>query len=148
MIWIGIDPGRHTGFAVWDGTGFRDISTLPLHEALRRTHHILNTEPDEVMVVFEDARKRKWIPREKSVSDYRGKLMGAGSVKKDCVIIEDFCKDYGIPFEALAPRPRMTKWDDKVFARMTGYTGRTSEHGRDAALLVWGRRWMTKGALE
>lgn len=142
MIWIGIDPGRHTGFAVWDGQArsFRDVATLPLHEALRRIHDVLNEDPDEMTVVFEDARLRKWLPREMSASDYRGKLMGAGSVKKDCAIIEDFCKDYGIAYEHPAPRKGLTKWDATAFARVSGYTGRTSEHGRDAALLVWGRR--------
>lgn len=142
MIWIGLDPGRSTGFAVWDGRrrAFRDVATLPLHEALRRIHEILNEDPDELTVVFEDARLRKWFPREKNASDYRGKLMGAGSVKKDCAIIEDFCKDYGIPYEHPGPRVHMTKWDAEPFARTTGYKGRTSEHGRDAALLVWGKR--------
>ena len=33
----------------------------------------------------------------------------------------------------------MTKWSAEVFADMTGWKGRTSNHARDAALLVYGR---------
>ena len=88
---------------------------------------------------FEDAKQRQYLPPEATLSDYRGKLMGAGSVKRDSAIWREFCSFWGIPYVAVAPRAGMTKWDAKYFAKVTGWTGRTSEHARDAALLVFQR---------
>lgn len=139
-IYIGIDPGEHTGIAVWDGglKTFLLIQTMPLHRALdevRKWHASQRT----VTVVFEDARQRQWFQKERSVSEYRGKLMGAGAAKRDARIWEEFLTDRGIPFVAQAPAARMTKWNQAQFERFTGFKGRTSNHARDAALLVYGR---------
>lgn len=141
MIHIGIDSGKHTGFAVWDDTSntFLEVSTYKLWQALFAVKRYADTYKD-VTIVFEDARQRKWIPRETSESEYRGKLMGAGSVKRDSKIWEEFLTDNHIPFEADPPRPGLTKWDAKYWAKVTGWKGRTSNHARDAALLVWGRK--------
>ena len=65
--------------------------------------------------------------------------MGAGSVRRDCEIWEEFCNHYKIPFDAVPPRKGLTKWDADTFAKVTGYKGRTSNHARDAALLVFGK---------
>lgn len=140
--WIGIDPGEHTGIAIWE-TGERSfalLATLPLHRALdtvRQWQARAKAERTELAVVFEDARQRKWFERERNASEYRGKLMGAGAAKRDARIWEEFLTDLGCSFIAHAPRPHTTKWPADYFARVTGYSGRTSEHARDAALLVF-----------
>ena len=100
----------------------------------------LDVTDGPVKVYFEDARQRKWLPKDTSSSEYRGHLMGAGSVKRDSVIWQDALTDWGIPFEMVPPRAGATKWDADTFARITGYKGRTSNHARDAALLVFGRK--------
>ncbi len=141
-ILIGIDPGEHTGFAVWN-TGrmqFDEVCTLSLIRAVDRVRELRALYGwENIKVVFEDARQRKWFPREKNVSEYRGKLMGAGAAKRDARIWEEFLTDYGIPFTAHKPQAGGTKWSADYFAQVTGWTGRTSEHARDAALLVYGR---------
>ena len=137
--YVGIDTGTDTGLAVWDGAGFTDVRTMKIHRALKYVADLAAEHPGEVCVVIEDARKRKWLPEEKTRSDYRGKMMGAGSVKRDAVIWEDFCEDLGIPFVSVPPRPGMTKWKPEYWAKVTGWKGRTSNHARDAALLVFGR---------
>lgn len=135
MKWIGIDPGTHTGLAVWDS--FRqelvEVSTLKLHQALDRVlYYAVDREP--VQVVFEDARLRRWFG-----SAGREQLQGAGSIKRDCQIWEDFLSDHCIKFQSVAPARGATKWTPAQFALATGYKGRTSNHARDAALLVVGR---------
>lgn len=143
MIWIGIDCGAHTGLAVWDSEEqrFTRIETVKLHQALTFVLHTFFTQDKAgVAVVFEDARKRHYLPRERNLSEYRGKLMGAGSVKRDATIWEEFLTDYKIPFIAQAPASGATKWKADYFARVTGWTGKTSEHARDAALLVFQRK--------
>lgn len=143
MIYIGIDPGVHTGLAVYDSKRKKllQVETLPIHQALEvvkgwnSPHWHDNTLYNErVQVIFEDARQRKWYK-----GDASAKMQGAGSIKRDCTIWEDFCKDYDISFRAIPPQGGMTKWDAEYFKRVTGWTGRTSNHGRDAAVLVFGR---------
>lgn len=139
-LFIGIDTGTETGLAVWNGSSFTEVRTTKIHAALKRVEELAEENPGEVCVVIEDANLRKWFPQEKSESEYRGKLMGAGSVKRDSTIWRDFCKDLGIQFTAVPPRPGMTKWNEDYWKHVTGWTGRTSEHARDAALLVFGRK--------
>lgn len=139
-MYFGIDPGRNTGLALWRDGEFAVIETDTIVQAMGRILAAFNQVQEGITIVFEDARQRKWLPRESSESEYRGKLMGAGSVKRDCEIWEEFCKQYGLRYEAVPPRPRLTKWNAEAFARVTGWKGRTSEHARDAALLVFGRK--------
>ena len=138
---VGLDPGKNTGIAVWntEAQAFVFLDTVQIHEALQLVFRFDVTD-GPVKVYFEDARKRQYLPRERNASEYRGKLMGAGSVKRDSVIWQDALTDWGIPFEMVPPRAGATKWDADTFRRLTGYTGRTSNHARDAALLVWGRK--------
>ena len=142
MVYIGIDPGDNTGFAAWDtrAGAFVEVETYPLHKALDRVKKLAWETHGGVHVVFEDARLRKWFAPEHSRSEYRGKLMGAGAAKRDAKIWEEFLTDYGIPFTAHKPQAGGTKWDKEYWQKVTGWTGRSSEHSRDAALLVWGMR--------
>jgi hypothetical protein len=140
MIYIGIDCGVHTGVAIWNSVErrFESIYTTVLYRALLDVLE-LRQKGTELFVVFEDARRRKWLPQEKSISEQRGRMMGAGSVRRDSAIWEEFCTGEGIPFAAQAPSKGMTKWSTEAFAAITGYKGKTSNHARDAALLVFGR---------
>ena len=142
MYCIGLDPGKNTGIAVWDteAQAFVLLDTVLIHEALFVLWDRWEHYDEDVRVYFEDARKRQYLPRERNASEYRGKLMGAGSVKRDSVIWQDALTDWGIPFEMVPPKAGATKWDADAFRRLTGYNGRTSNHARDAALLVWGRK--------
>ena len=144
-LYAGIDPGSNTGLAIWDGASreFREVATLPLHRALdevKRWHYSCLMQNQHFHVIFEDARQRTWFPREKSVAEYRGHLMGAGAAKRDAAIWEEFLTAMHIPFTAQPPRKGATKWNADYWSKVTGWTGRTSEHARDAALLVFGRR--------
>ena len=141
MLAIGIDPGKHTGLAIWDteAQAFTMLGTVRIHQALLIIADYRTNRPS-TCVYFEDARKRRWLPKDATSSEYRGHLMGAGSVKRDSVIWQDALTDWGIPFEMVPPRAGATKWDADTFARITGYKGRTSNHARDAALLVYGRK--------
>ena len=139
MIYIGIDTGVHTGIAVWDSEKgkFIYLDTLKIHEALNIVSSYAYKDIP-LCVRFEDARQRKWIPFAKNVTGELGRAQGAGYVKAHCQIWEDFLRDKDIPFEMIAPRRNLTKLSAEQFGRITGYKGRTSEHARDAAMLVYG----------
>ena len=144
-IVIGIDPGTHTGFAVWDSASrcFREVATLQLHEALnevKRWHYACLMQGAAFAVVFEDARLRTWFQKERNDAEYRGRLMGAGAAKRDAAIWEEYLTALHIPFEARRPQAGQTKWDADYWKRITGWEGRTSEPARDAAILVFQHR--------
>lgn len=143
-IYIGIDPGTHTGFAVWDSTSrsFLEVATYPLWKAMdevRKWNYTCLAQQTELVIIFEDARKRTWFQKDRNSSEYRGHLMGAGAAKRDAAIWEEFLSGNRILFQAHKPRAGMTKWSAAYWAGVTGWKGRTSEHARDAALLVLGR---------
>ena len=64
MIYIGIDPGTHTGVAFWNSTSKElfDLYTLPIHRALEKVKRFYNDNKGlfDICVVFEDARQRKY----------------------------------------------------------------------------------------
>jgi hypothetical protein len=124
---IGIDTGVNTGFAVWDldNREFLSIATLKIHRAME---HVLALKPQLVRV--EDARKRKVL-----TNVGPGREQGAGSVKRDAKIWEDFLIDHKVPFQMCVPQN--TKWTSEGFKRLTGYKGLTSEHARVAGVMVY-----------
>lgn len=133
MIYIGIDPGTQTGIAVWnkDRKEFHLIGTMGIIRAMESVKEIKETYATEVR--FEDARQRAWFGNA-GVEQ----LQGAGSIKRDCSIWEEFLTEIGVRFKMVAPRNNRTKLNDKKFKALTKYQGRTSEHARDAAMLVFG----------
>lgn len=135
-IVVGIDPGTKTGIAIWDTTTKQLISvtSVSIHTAIGSISGLVKVHGKEnILVRVEDARKRKWF----GVSG-RERLQGAGSVKRDCKIWEDFLLDAQIPYVMIAPARNKTKVSAQYLKLITGWSGRTNEHGRDAAMLVYG----------
>ena len=139
-ILIGIDTGVHTGFAVafdhGEGGVLQKVQSLSITQAMQC---VLEYEDEhdlkDIMLYIEDARKRTWF------TGGREKAQGVGSVKRDAQIWEDWCKEQGINFKLIHPAANATKKKVEDFTRMTGWTCRTNEHGRDAAMLVFKRYW-------
>jgi hypothetical protein len=86
----------------------------------------------DIFVRVEDARMRIWFGK----AD-REVLQGAGSIKRDCSIWQEFFELHNIPHEFVAPRNNKTKLDETVFQKITGWKNKTSKHGRDAAMLIF-----------
>lgn len=129
---IGIDTGTKTGVAIWDvkAKAFSQISTLKIQRAMEL---VKQYKEHDIHVFVEDARKAVF-----GRSNDMNKAQGAGSVKRDAAIWEDFLKDLGVPFTMKRPNKRATKLSKKQFYNLTKYTGLTSEHSRDAACMVFG----------
>ena len=134
-ILIGIDTGTHTGIALYDlsARAFGYIETVKIHEAMRMVGDAYEKYGKSLMVLFEDARLRKWY-----AGAGREKLQGAGSIKRDCNIWDDYLNDLGVNYVAVPPKHNITKLNETQFRAITGWTLRTSEHARDAAMLVFG----------
>jgi len=131
----GCDPGVRTGLAIWDceKQKFENVETCGIISAMQK----IRWQTDDIKLVrFEDARLRKGYYGKRGDVNHQG----VGSVKRDCKIWQEFCEYYKIPFQAVAPQKGQTKWSSDYFKRVTGWTGRTSEHARDAAVLVFGSK--------
>ncbi len=131
-IKIGIDPGVTTGFAVFDGK-LTNVESMKACEAERLILIAKDFLKEPFIVYVEDARKRKWFG-----SNSAEKRMGAGSVKRDCQRWEEWLTMHGIDYVLVAPKANRTKLTALQFKRLTGWQGRTNEHGRDAAMLIYG----------
>ncbi|NJO28537.1 MAG: hypothetical protein HC874_14105 [Richelia sp. SL_2_1] len=133
-ILIGIDPGTTTGLAVKNLSN-RGVFLEILSGGILDMMDIVKKYKDQacLYLVFEDARKRTWFSNKD-----REALQGAGSIKRDCAIWEEFCKKQGINFISVPPAKGKTKYTADFFKRLTGWEGRTNEHSRDAAMLAFG----------
>lgn len=140
---LGIDPGTHTGWAKHDAVAGRllEVRALPVHRALREAAELFATHgPSGLLLVFEDARKRRVFDYADADQSRAGaaRREGAGAAKRDSTIWGEFCDDLGIP--SVARKPGQTKYSAAYFRALTGWTERTNEHGRDAGVLVFGYR--------
>lgn len=136
---VGIDPGVKTGIGVWDRQKKR-LTVVGSGSVVEIMGYVLDmTKKLDVELFIEDARKRTWFGPKKSEEEERAKLQGAGSVKRDCAIWEEFCNHYEIPYTMVHPKDSLTKWDKERFQLCTGWKKKSNEHGRDAALLVYQR---------
>ena len=131
---IGIDPGVKTGLAVWNRRTrkFEVVRTTTICAA-QETIRAMVARGNMVEVRIEDARQRKWFGRAG-----RERLKGVGSVNRDCSIWQEFCEHYGIKYVLVHPKDNTTKVQAEYFNRVTGWSGRSSEHSRDAGMLVVG----------
>jgi hypothetical protein len=139
-LWVGIDTGVHTGYAEWDRPKqqLTLVHTLGIHKVILWLHGTMLIPKEYIFVRIEDARLRTWIPRMPTASRERGRSEGAGSVKRDAKILEDFLLDEGIDFELVAPKHNATHVEADYFRQLTGYQKSTSKHSRAAAMLVYG----------
>lgn len=137
-ILIGIDTGVHTGFAVaidrGNGGELQQVSCVTITLAMQNINSLIDLHGKEsVCLYIEDARQRTWF------TGGREKAQGVGSVKRDAQIWEDWCKENQINFKMIHPKNNSTKYKADTFKKITGWTGRTNEHARDAAMLVFRR---------
>lgn len=134
--WIGIDAGANTGFALWDSQDkcLKLVESMKIHEAMQLIANLSKDELENTFIRIEDARKREWFG-----NAGKEKLQGAGSVKRDCTIWEDYLTDLGADFLMVPPKNNRTKMNADAFKKLTKWDARTNEHARDAAMLVFGR---------
>lgn len=129
---IGIDPGVNTGIAIWDKQkkAFEQVTCMKIHTAMQLLLDRLQMS-SAILVRLEDARLRTWFGKAG-----KEQLQGAGSIKRDCGIWQDFLEEKGIPFQLVPPKANKTKVTRAWFAAASGWQGKTNNHARDAGMLV------------
>ena len=140
-LFIGIDAGVQTGLAVWNAVAerFEVLTTSTFWEAIA----LVETYPaGEVVVVVEDSSLNKSTfahntPRTLQAARRREKISrDVGQNQREAKLLADGLARRG--YRVLRIRPRSRKLGAEPFKRLTRYQGRTSQHGRDAAMLVFG----------
>lgn len=109
--YIGIDSGTSTGYAIWDSKEriLLLVDSMKIHIAMANIQMLEREYLDQTLIRVEDARQRKWFG-----NSGREKLQGAGSVKRDAVIWEDFLTDLKANFQMVAPKNNKTKVDAQL----------------------------------
>lgn len=141
--YIGIDPGKTTGVAIWDGKKIVKES-CPFFGALEIIDTWCQFNEENVEVVIEDPNLNR-----PTFNRYQGKRMdtktilsmqkiaqNVGMNKRDAQLIIDYCQRRYVPYRIV--KPTTTKWDAKMLETLTGITERTNQHVRDAIKLVYG----------
>lgn len=137
-ILIGIDTGVNTGFAVaidsGNGGDLQKVECISITQAMASIVDLVAEHGKENLKLYiEDARLRTWF------TGGREKAQGVGSVKRDAQIWESWCKEQDLNYIMIHPKANATKTKADVFKKRTGWLGRTNEHARDAAMLVFRR---------
>lgn len=133
---IGIDPGTNTGIAEYDIKADKliKVETMMIHRAMEYILARWN-ESKSIKVYLEDSRN---VSRGGKNAAFMAQ--GAGSIKRDCNILEDFLKDYGIEHQFIRPgKNSKLKANAEYLKKVTGWEGRTSSHARDAVFLCYKR---------
>jgi hypothetical protein len=134
-IFIGIDPGVKTGFAMYTpNKKTLELYTYKIHEAFDVVSKLAPFF--DLEVVIEDPNQ--WT-HFRSYKEAKAKLQGAGSVKRDFSAWRDFLTDWDIPFTAVRPDKQRNAYatNEAMFKSITGYQKRSSGHARVAAMLVY-----------
>jgi hypothetical protein len=139
---IGIDPGVITGIGIIEDE-IKVAESAAIHQAMNLIRFQLG-QGKNLHVRVEDARQRKWFG-----NNSQSKQQGAGSIKRDCKIWEDYLTDLQkidskLTFEMIHPIKGATKLTHKLFQKATGIQGKTNEHGRDAYMLIHGYKIKTE----
>ncbi len=143
--YIGIDTGVNTGIAIYDREK-KDLIIVDcdmIHITMDYIRRIITEKvvhPDEILFVVEDARQVQF-------QTDKAKAQGAGSVKRDAKIWEDYFTWHNIPHMMVRPKKAITKLSADEFKATTGWTERTNSHARDAAMLVWGATYTPQQVL-
>lgn len=145
---MGIDPPR--GVALWDRerreflliktTNFwgviasLDQLLIPENQVCKTTTRVYCEAPQENMPV--------WLTNRSdinSIRKYARLAQNIGENKCTSKLIIEYCERIGIEAYPVRPSKRtMSKLKASDFRHYTRYTSQTSEHGRDAAMLVFG----------
>lgn len=137
MIVWGIDPGVSTGLAEWNVTARQlvRVETSRIVRAIFELRDRVERGEAPALVMIEDARRSR-VGRDCATYGKAKRLQGVGSVKRDCTVWLEALEALAVPYSARAPSNTKIKADQ--FKALTGWAGRTSNHGRDAAMRVYG----------
>ena len=141
MIYVGIDPGVDTGFATYNTeTKEHAISTLTFWKTIYAINAIQSLGDLTVVVENPNLNKPVFFRGLNAMKNLRV-AQNVGANKRDAQLLIDYCKDRKIPLIEVRPsKNTYTKLSVEQFEEIFGITDRTSQHARDAMMLIFGRK--------
>lgn len=130
---IGIDPGTHTGVAVYEGGVLQQLDTIAPWNFRGEVIDLLR--PD--MVVFEDStlQSHVWVSARGAAGLKIARNIG--EIDAWCKLIKAECGAMNIAYRQVSPKDKGAKMAAESFDRLTGWTGNSNQHTRDAAVVAW-----------
>ena len=140
---IGLDPGQKTGVSVFHGGN-------------GAIQYLLTVSPDQIdalliehmprLLVFEDSRRQSAVfGRGVNPRAMLKIARNVGEVDQICRQICETCRKLEIDVIAVSPLAKGAKMSAEQFRAHTGWSGRSNQHERDAAMVAWQYRRMRQG---
>lgn len=136
---LGIDPGASTGVAHFLGGALVLLDTIKPHEIERTLREVMPAR-----VVFEDSRLQSHIfsvhkagAKPLTLAQKLKVSRNVGQIDGWCSLITELCEELGIAAHGISPQRKGAKVNAERFAALTGWTGASNEHTRDAAMVAW-----------
>lgn len=148
-IYIGIDPDE--GWATWDADAQKLITVdtvdfWEINERLQKIAALHQAGEVAVRIYIETPQHNAPVfmkpGRPNGIREFIRIAQNVGENKaKAKLLVQRCCELFGEKnvFEKTPNKKSATKWTDERFKTQTGWQPRTSKHGRDAAMLVFGR---------
>lgn len=143
-VFIGIDPGTNTGLAVWVPSSARllrveSMTAVKAEEYVISMREACRMKGKVMHVIVEDTRNLK-LPAHLVQQRSTMAMKNMGQVLRDMSRWEEFLQHHSIAFTMAGLSPKPFRIGDAAwFKEHTGWQGRSNEHGRAAAGLVFGR---------
>jgi hypothetical protein len=136
--YVGIDPGIVCGLAFLKPHSqmLHSVRSCKLHELYTAIEIMSKT--NSLMVFIENPNT--FIPFKNVSKEFiEMRRQGAGAVKQTYKHIIEFLEANSIPYRPTRLQGNAKKMTAAKFKQITGWDGSSNEHGRDAAMLVYGR---------
>lgn len=138
-IVVGIDPGTNTGITIYNCAKKEYVlcETMSIINAVFQIERVLSSYKGPFLITVEDSR---------SISGHKDKKLGAGSIRRDCAIWEDYLNSKSalspnmVLYRFVKPTKNMyLKANPTVWLTVSKYKGKSlpSEHARDSATYIF-----------
>lgn len=132
---LGIDPGVHTGIAKFINGDLVELFTIKPHQIAETLRYAMPS-----LVLFEDSRLQSHAWNAHSKANKSVALATArslGQVDALCGLITAICEEMSIPCHGISPAAKGMKRGAENFEAVTGWSKRSNQHERDAAMVAW-----------
>jgi len=128
---VGIDPGRDTGKAIYDRHEKKlvDVSTTDFWGVYNAAY--ASSPEDFEFFVEVPHTKKNWQKSQCAITS-----VNIGSVLRESVLLADGIEQLGFITHRIHPQGKVSH---VVLRKITGYSGKTNQHVRDAIMLCWQR---------
>ena len=129
MLTIGIDPGKNTGIAYAENGKITRLETLNFWGAIK----VLENHKHAAIRLELPATKAVWHNGATSKKAIQRTGVNVGSCLREAELIYEYLVMNGFNYRVVKPQGKI---DAKRFNLVTGWTGQSNQHTRDAGMLA------------